>query len=332
MLTRSRARKQRTAMDSVSTEEEFPINNQLGMPDIFDEETEAPNREEDTRAGEPAQNIVEPSPYQTTPIHTTQTESHKKAEQPQIMNADINMLMQAMRQMQESLQSDNTQLREEIKNNNIQMREANDKAHEQTRQIIIQLERKIDKQIEDMAKETNAKLQEQNTKINNIIETVQQNTAEARRERELHETRVMDTVNKTVEKVEGVTAELRQEVRHTLQESKDQQTELRRELVQNMQEQKKLHEDSVKEVQNAVHEIGKKQRKTEDNLKETKEKSEQTSEELRGRLRQIQRRMEGVEERRGPPPRELLNLTRWSFSESWNSYNNYITITPVQVG
>lgn len=128
----------------------------------------------------------------------------------------------------------------------------------------------------------------------------------------------METVSKTIERVEGVTAELRQEVNKNLQEARNQQAEARGELATSMQGQRGLHEENVKEIREAVDGVRNKQKEAEVNLRETTVRQEKTSEELSGKINKLQEgqkrlqvRIENTEERRtttgtGPPPREQL--------------------------
>lgn len=169
MFTRSRARKQRNEMDSVSTEEEFPINNQLGMPGIFEEETELPTPEENIREGEQGDQITEAPQCQTVDAQHTHIESHNQVNEPQLTSSNISMLMQAIQtmknQMKEALQENNaanntqmqtfqTRIQESIQTNNAKLQEVINK-NEETRQTVVQIKQEIDRQINNLTQDTN---------------------------------------------------------------------------------------------------------------------------------------------------------------------------------
>lgn len=172
-------------MEPVSSEEEFPINNQLGLPNIDDQETEWPFPEENDRAREPPTDETTSTPCRTTEIQTTDIQNAKESDRPPTMSSDTNMIMLCIKQLQESidtkLQENNAKLQESISEN----RENN----EQTRQLITQIEQKIDRQIERTSQELNTKIQEQTTRIDNFIEKIQQTKTEIHQAQKTHETR-----------------------------------------------------------------------------------------------------------------------------------------------
>jgi hypothetical protein len=350
MFTRSRARELRRTMASVSADEEFPVNNQLGIANIFDDETEPPTSGENTRAGEP-ENITE-SPSSDTPTTMTDVENRGETTKTHTtISPDISMLMTVMQQLQESIQINNTKLQESMQINNTQLQETIRKdiqenntqlkqeikesihnqlqevrnehrlAHEQTRHTIAQLEQKLDKQVRDVSQETNTKIQEQNTRIDNILVTVQQTHAEIQNENKQHDKHVTEKLHKTIEKVEGVAGELRREVTQGLQDASDKQAEFIHAINQDVHKQREQQNEKLKEVQEVVEEVNKKQKENEICLREITETNKKAAEEVNGKLdklqegqKRLQVRVENAEERRlpigaGPLPREQITFS-----------------------
>lgn len=307
-------------MESASSEE-FPINNQLGLPGIYDEETELPNMEEDRRAGEQTENedrpLTSPSSGTTT---TAEPEVNPTTEkQSPISNPDTNaLLIQLMQQMKEQTQKIQGQIQSSQQETITKTQEQIQKIQEQIQGVIEgqkqmreQLEQQVEKRLEEFTQTTNVKLQEQNTRIDNIAEAIKQNNKEIRKEQKAQKTQLTEHIQATEERVRGATEELRQEIAKGLKETSEQHTELKQTLKQNLREQRQRHEESVKEIREVVQGVNEKQQKMESDLRAVVQSTDKNREEVAGTLTQLRRQIESAEDRRtgtssGPPNREQL--------------------------